>query len=602
MTSGRRAGSGSASGSVAEGSASFSADEAAELAALAGSAGRGSEAGTAPPDGSALPQRFGRNVVMNYAAQGTAALSALILTPLLLHHLGKPAFAVWVLASNVVLYLELFELGFGGATAKLVAEDASVRPEEALRTLNTTFFALIPLGLLAFATGIGIAFVFPVVVHVTPALHHQVVVVVILLSLGLAVSIPGDTFGGSLIGHQRFDMLGLSNAGLVASTLVASIVIVELGGGLEALGVGVMSLSILFHLVRFAMLRRVLPGARVSWRLADRTRLREVMHVSGWFMLNAVLLAIYNFCDVLVVGIVLGLAPAAIYAVASKLASAASQGLDSLAQVFFPYASSVARNRDRAALTEITVDGTRAAMFAGMVISLLFIVLSKPGITLWVGSGFGESARVLVVLAAAMALSSPVKAINTVLVGSGRIATVCAVRGTEVAIDLALSVTLAHVLGPIGVAFGTLGGIALARVPGFLFFGSKGANTPVGTLLRRGVLPHVPPMVACTAVLLALHQVAYHAWGLATAGVLGIGVYVGVYFAVSATPGERRRAAGALNRVLPRPWRLGQDDPVVTGGSDRGDDQDKGPGVEQNGGSTEGMRETGSRQVRVPPA
>ena len=66
----------------------------------------------APPGAtSALPHRFGRNVIMNYAAQGTAALSAIIVTPLLLHHLGKSAFGVWVLASSAVLYLELFELG-----------------------------------------------------------------------------------------------------------------------------------------------------------------------------------------------------------------------------------------------------------------------------------------------------------------------------------------------------------------------------------------------------------------------------------------------------------------------------------------------------------
>ena len=50
---------------------------------------------------------------------------------------------------------------------------------------------------------------------------------------------------------------------------------------------------------------------------------------------------------------------------ASKLATAAQQGLDSLAQVFFPYASAIARNEDRSHLTEVAADGTRAAMFVG---------------------------------------------------------------------------------------------------------------------------------------------------------------------------------------------------------------------------------------------
>ena len=150
-----------------------------------------------------------------------------------------------------MLYLELFELGFGGATTKLVAEDAEKRPEQALQTLNTTFFALIPLALLALGVGVGVAFGFPSLVHVTPELRHQVILVVIILSIGLAISIPGDTIGGALVGHQRFDMLGLSNSLLVASTLVATIVIVVLGGGLVALATALTVIGILFHFVRF---------------------------------------------------------------------------------------------------------------------------------------------------------------------------------------------------------------------------------------------------------------------------------------------------------------------------------------------------------------
>jgi O-antigen/teichoic acid export membrane protein len=505
---------------------------------------------------SALPHRFGRNVVMNYAAQGTAALSALILTPLLLHHLGKPAFGVWVLASSVVLYLGLFELGFGGATAKLVAEDAFVRPDQALRTLNTTFFALVPLGILALGAGVGVAFAFPSLVHVTPQLHDQVILVVVILAFGLTVSIPFNTFGGALIGHQRFDMLGLSNSLLVGSTLVASIIIVALGGGLIPLAIGLSTLALLAHPLRFWMLRRVLPGARISWHLADRARLREVLHVSGWFLLNAVLMAIYNACDVVVVGIVLGLRAAAVYAVAAKLATAAIQGLDSLAQVFFPYASSIARNESRQALADITMDGTRAVMFVGMIITVSYVVLASPGIRAWVGPGFGTSARVLVVLGIAIALSSPVRAISVVLLGAGRLPVICAIRGAEMAVNLALSVSLALVMGPVGVAFGTLGGIVLARLPGFLIIGSKAIGVRPLTVLRRAVLPHLLPVAASAAVLFVLRGVAGRSiTELVVVGLAGTMTYVAVYFAFSATGGERHRALLAVNRFVPPRWR-----------------------------------------------
>lgn len=523
-----------------------------------GSAAPGSSGLSSAPVGSssALPKRFGRNVIMNYAAQGTAALSAIVLTPLLLHHLGKVAFGVWVLASAVVIYLELFELGFGGATAKLVAEDAVHRPDQALRTINTTFFALIPLGVLALAVGTGVAFAFPVVMHVAPQLHDQVILVVFILAIGLAVSIPGDTFGGALMGHQRYDLLGLSNSLLVACTFVTSIVVVLLGGGLLPLALTMTGFGVLFHFVRFAMLRRVAPGMRVSLHLIDRSRLRSVMHLSGWFLLTAVLQAIYNFCDTAVVGVVLGLRAAAVYAVAYKLAGAATQGLDSLASVFFPYASSVSRNQNRGALAEITVDGTRAAMFVGMLISLLFLVLAFPGIRIWVGAGYGTSSRVLMVLAAAIVLASPVRVTTMVLAGSNRLPLVSVLRGAEVAVHLGVSVALAYVLGPVGVALGTLAGVLLVRLPGNLVFGDRAVGIGTGAMVRRTIVPHLAPTAACGAALFLLHGLAGRSVGwLILAGVVGVAVYTFVYFSLGATPGERERAGAAVARFVPPRWR-----------------------------------------------
>ena len=220
----------------------------------------GSPPAGSPPAESALPHRFGANVFSNYVALAVTALSAIVVTPLLLHHLGRTAFGIWVLASTVVAYLELFELGFGGASTKLVAEDAHVRPEQAVRMINTTFFVLVPMGAIALAVGVAIAYFFPHIVHIPSALHGQVFICVAVLAVGLAVSIPGDTFGGSLGGYQRFDLLSLANASMGIAIAAASVVIVLLGGGIVALAVATSAITVGFQGVRWAMLRHIIPG------------------------------------------------------------------------------------------------------------------------------------------------------------------------------------------------------------------------------------------------------------------------------------------------------------------------------------------------------
>lgn len=506
----------------------------------------------AATDGSAssLPHRFGANVLSNYAALTVTAVSAIVVTPLLLHHLGRPAFGVWVLASTVVAYLELFELGFGGATTKLVAEDAHVRPGQAVAMINTTFFVLVPMGVVALAAGVVIAFVFPSAVHVSSGLHGQVVLCVAVLAVGLAVSIPGDTFGGSLMGHQRFDLLSMANASMGITIAAASVVIVVLGGGIVPLAVATTVISVSFQGVRWAMLRHIEPTARIRPRLIDRRRLRAAANISGWFLLSAVLQATLQACDVVIVGIVLGVKPAAVYAVGAKLAKAANQSMDSLAIVFFPYASATVRNRDPGGLRAIVIDSVRVTLLVGALIALLLMVLAGPGIRGWVGPGYDTSAHVLVILALAVGLASPVRSFSQVLLGSGNLKVVCAVSGVEVATNFVLSVTLAHVIGPVGVAVGTLGGVLLVRLPGILTVGTKVLDLPIGTLVRGAILPHVLPASACAAVLLLGRSLTGDSFfGAVLVGLAGIVTYGGLYLAVGATPGERQRVNAFYRRL-----------------------------------------------------
>jgi len=502
--------------------------------------------GTAPS--SALPRRFGRNVVMNYGAQVVTAIAALVITPLLLHHLGRSLFGVWILASSVVTYLQLFGAAFGGATTRLVAEDAGHRPQAALRTLNTTFFVLIPLGALALVAGVIIAFFFPTIVHVDHGLRAQVILAVAVLAISVAVALPCDTFGGALLGHQRFDLLSISNALLIALTTAVSIVIVVLGGSIVPLAIATTVISVAMHGVRYGMVAHIQPGTRLRRSLVDRTQLRRAVRMSGWFLSLGVLTAIYNtLCDVLIVGIVAGVRVAAVYAVGSRLAKAAMQALDSLAQVFFPHASDTARNVSSGALADIAVDGTRVTMLGGTLAALVFVVLAAPGIHAWVGPGYATSARVLVVLAIALALGSPFRVLGNIMTGAGDLRALTLVRAGEVVINLISSVILVLVIGPVGAAFGTLAGVVLFRLPVGLVIGCRAVGIGVFTLLRKSVVPHLLPAAAGAGVLVALLEVAEGSiaglFGTAVAGSL---VYLGVYFATGATAGDRARLAAYL--------------------------------------------------------
>lgn len=509
-----------------------------------------------PPDGTALPRRFGINVLANYSAQAVTALSALVVTPLLLHHVGRSAFGVWALAASAVSYLELLDLGFGDATTKLVAEDARVRNERAVRTLNTTFFILVPLGGLCLLAGFGLAAVFPSLVHIPEGLRGQGVVVVAVLSLGLAASIPGDIFGGAMAGYQRFDLLGWSNLGFVLVTGLSTVAVVLAGGGLVALAITTTVVSVCFHTVRWILVRHMVPEARIRPRLVDRSRIRSITRLSGWFLGGSFLGAAYRTTDVILVGILLGVRPAALYAVGSKLAKAAAQAVDSLSAIFFPFASATGAGAEKGDLADIVVDGTRVTILVGAVAGIVLMVLAGPAIGAWVGPGYAASAQVLVILAAAGVAASPVAALMAVLNGSGHVRLVVSVAAAEVTVNIVLSVILIETVGLVGAALGTLVSIALVRLPGIMIFGSRAAGIGVGQVLRRAVLPHVAPALGCVAVLFALRPLIGHSLAMVViAALAGVSAYLVLYVLVAAPAAERRRifdAAGSLRKSLLR--------------------------------------------------
>src|SRR5262249_36731241 len=149
------------------------------------------------------------------------ALIGLVTTPILVRYLGTERYGVWVLVSAIALYLELLEFGFGTATVKYVAEftgrgdDAGVR-----RTVTTSFWVLCVPGLGALVLGAVIAVVFPSIFHLDADIATAARILLVLVVIDLAISIPCDTFGGTLVGLQRYDLV---NATMAAVTVAQAV-------------------------------------------------------------------------------------------------------------------------------------------------------------------------------------------------------------------------------------------------------------------------------------------------------------------------------------------------------------------------------------------
>jgi O-antigen/teichoic acid export membrane protein len=502
-----------------------------------------------------LPIRYRRNVVSAYLTTGVIAVAALITTPILARGLGKEGFGIWVLVGSFALYLELLEFGFGKAAPKFVAEYAARGDERGLRaTIATSFWILAALGSLAAVIGAVVAALFPSIFGVSEELSGAAQILILLVLLDLAISIPADTFGGVLMGLQRFYLV---NTTLVTVTILQAIawtVVLLTGGGLVELGIVTVVLSLGGQLARFVLARRYVPRASISPRLIDRALARRFTGLSVWFFVLDMSRVVTIRLDTVVVGIVVGVPAAGVYAVGQRLTLALEQLIEPLTKSFFPHSSTLSADEDRAGLRRSLLVGTRLSLAIAAPIALALGFLAGPLLDVWLGadSGFGEAATVVVLLGAAVTIGALTRTGLLMLQVVGQVRVPALIVAAEALLNLVLSVILARQMGIEGVALGTLIAVVVANVGVLYPYMCRHFGVSVGELSASLARAHLPALAAACAVGALLATLAPSGIVALAAAPAIAAAYVAVFWSTGLTPDERLRL-----RRLVRRWGAG---------------------------------------------
>jgi PST family polysaccharide transporter len=290
-------------------------------------------------------------------------------------------------------------------------------------------------------------------------------VLVVLMAIDFALSIPSNAFVGTLAGLQRYDLLNNTQVVLVFAQAAGWAIALALGGGLIALGAVTLAFSVIGQLIRYLIARRLVKGLSVSPRRVDRQLIRPFAGFSVWLGVEDAAYILLNRIDAVIVGLVLGVGAAGVYGVGQRLAIALGQLVQPVAGLFFPHSADLAARRDVDGLRNSFLTGTRLLLAVAAPLALALAILADPIIEAWVGSGFDAAAEVTVFLVAAVVVWVLIDTGISTLQGMGRPRRPAIIRAAETALNLGLSVLLAHLIGLEGVALATL----LAAVAANLF-------------------------------------------------------------------------------------------------------------------------------------
>jgi O-antigen/teichoic acid export membrane protein len=508
-----------------------------------------------------LPTRFARNAVSNYAFTGVLVVVALVTTPILTHHLGAQGYGIWIFVGSVITYAQLLDLGLGGAVVSAVARLSAEGDDDGLeRTLNSSFFVLAGLGVVALVVcGVAARFL-PAAVHLHRPLAGTTRDLLLVLGVDVAVSIPMDTFGCGLVALQRYDLLNSTLIGVTVTQAVAWTIVLISGGGLLLLGVVTVVISLVGQGVRYVLLRRLLPTLSLSAVRVDRALVRSLASPAGWYALGDSLDNFRDEASVLLLGMVQNVTSAGVFAVGEKLATLGTQMGLPVTDPFFPHAAALVGQGDRAKLGEAARTGSRVSAGVTIPCCLVVAVLARPALVAWVGSVFVRAAPAVVLLAIAFGLQSFGAAPRKLLSGSGGQRLVATLGLARVGVQIVLTAVLGIAFGVTGVAWAILVSVVVVEMAVALPMVCRRLGTPVGQVVWPVVRAHLPALAVCGGVgwLVVRPPVLAFATGhgrlaaMAVVGAAGVGIlclYLVVFAMSGLDRGGRRRVIGRVRAV-----------------------------------------------------
>ena len=443
-----------------------------------------------------------RNALGVYAVYAASIVSGLVVTPVVVHALGKTGYGAWTFIGGVTIYLSVLDFGVGPAIVRFGAEARGRGATHDLNEIASTGLAMYAaIGLVTLPIGLVLSWLVPWIARLHGHLVWDARIATFLIVLSLALRFPLGLFNNLLVAQQRWDLQNLGN--FVSTVLYAVLVaaLVPHGGGL----VLVAGLTLGTTLVRLTLpllwLKRELPELRVRRRSVTRERLRELTSFSSSNFLFHVAQKIVFSTDVIVVTIVLGAQPAAVYGVPAKLFALVFGIGTAVTSLMFPAFAELegadARERQRTLL----LSGLRGGSALMLLLALPLLLIPDLLIRAWIHApGYGGSYAVMAILAAVLLVHQPIYVLTQFLIARALQREVAWVSiGTTLA-NLALSFVLAWTWGTWGVALSTL--VTDAAMLAWILprYAAPAAGTSSRALAAATLRPALPAAVAAALV------------------------------------------------------------------------------------------------------
>ena len=412
-------------------------------------------------------QRLLKNSIYSGFGRFGTMIVSIVLTPIIISHLGDNYFAIWSLVTLVISYIGFLDFGVSGAYSKYIAE---FHAKNDLDKINGVIISGIGLYLLisvfVIATGLPLIQLTPRIFNIAKELQPEALTS---FRIGLFVFAFASTFNvleAIPVGLQRMEYNNSIQVFTSILYCIASIIYLNANGGIIGLMFIRAADSALQIILLFICARKILPTFRISPKYLDLKLAKEL--VGFGLKVQAGKLANIGIANInkILIGTFAGLTGVANYQIGSTIV----QGVRDISMITFsgmtPMASQIHAQNRRDDLLNLYHNGVRVSFVVTSAAFGLICAVADPIIVLWTGKHYPIAVIVLISLALANFIHVSTGTGTCLTRGIGR-------PGLETVFGVTLlssNLVLGWIFGRIWGIQGVLAGTVIAYFSSSLFF------------------------------------------------------------------------------------------------------------------------------------
>jgi O-antigen/teichoic acid export membrane protein len=405
-----------------------------------------------------------RNIGSNWVLTVVTIGATYLITPFVIHALGKDGYGTWTLITSMTGYMSLLALGVPAACvrylAQYVAEGDSRRMNQAIGSCAGMYLVV---GGVALAIGAVLTMVFALY-DIPSAFQAEATLAFALMVLTVSGGFIGLLPEGIMFSHHDFVLRNLVRVSGVLLRLGLTLGLLMLHASLFVLAAIQLACLAFDFGVSWLLITRRYPDVRISLGNFDRGMMRQIFSFSLYVLLLSAGARLSFETDAIVIGAFMGVGSIPFFAVANSLVVYLMEFMVAIAAVVCPMTTKLNTEGNLGQLREMFLKWSKIALSLTMMAGLFLVVLGPRFLGWWIDPSFeGPAGDVLQILVVSSLVFLPVRAVALpVLIGLGkpkRPAIALALAGV---VNLGLSIALIGPFGLAGVALGT-------AVPNVLF-------------------------------------------------------------------------------------------------------------------------------------